>query len=161
MTYFQAIYDRVHRRVIAHELALGAHNGTELNGMDFVFLCMDSGPSKRALVEHLERRRIAFIDTGMGLDEQDGSIGGILRVTLSTPDMRGHVWDNRRISFDDPDDEANEHARNIQVADLNALNACLAMIRYKRYFGFYRDLEREHNSLYTIDGNHLLNEDQP
>lgn len=160
VTYFQGIYDRLHRRVIAHEFALGADNATELNGMDFVFLCMDSGPAKRALVEHLEQRGIAFIDAGMGLDELEGSIGGILRVTLSTPDMRQHVWDNRRISFDDPNDEANEYARNIQVADLNALNACLAMIRYKRYLGFYRDLEHEHNSLYTIDGNHLLNEDR-
>jgi hypothetical protein len=65
------------------------------------------------------------------------------------------------VSFDDPDDEVNEYARNIQVADLNALNACLAVIRYKKHLGFYRDLEREHNSLYTIDGNHLLNEDCP
>ena len=51
--------------------------------------------------------------------------------------------------------------RNIQVADLNALNACLAVIRWKKLFGFYRDLEREHHTLYTVDGNHLLNEDQP
>jgi hypothetical protein len=160
VTYFQEVYDRLHRHVIAHEYALGERNAAELDDMSFVFVCIDSGQAKRAIVEHLENRDIAFIDVGMGLDELDGSIGGILRVTLSTPDMRGHVWDKRRIAFDDPDDAANEYARNIQVADLNALNACLAMIRYKRYLGFYRDLEHEHNSLYTIDGNHLLNEDQ-
>jgi hypothetical protein len=45
------------------------------------------------------------------------------------------------------------------ATDLNALNACLAVIRWKRLYGFYRDLEGEHHSLYTIDGNHLLNED--
>jgi ThiF family len=160
VVYFQQLYDRLHRHVIAHEHALGEHNADELDDMSFVFICMDSGPAKRAVVEHLENRGISFIDVGMGLDELEGSIGGILRVTLSTPDMRGHVWEKRRIAFDDPDDEANEYARNIQVADLNALNACMAMIRYKRYLGFYRDLEHEHNSLYTIDGNHLLNEDQ-
>jgi hypothetical protein len=160
VAYFQTIYDRLHRHIVAHEYELGEHNATELDAMNFVFICMDSGPAKQAIVEHLEKRGIAFIDVGMGLDELEGSIGGILRVTLSTPNMRRHVWDNRRITFDDPDDEANQYARNIQVADLNALNACLAMVRYKRYLGFYRDLEHEHNSLYTIDGSHLLNEDQ-
>jgi hypothetical protein len=97
----------------------------------------------------------------MGLDEHDATIGGIVRVTTSTPALRQHVWDNQRISFENPDDdEANEYARNIQLADLNSLNACLAVIRWKKLFGFYRDLEGEHNTLYTIDGNHLLNEDQ-
>ncbi|MFC6355756.1 hypothetical protein [Luethyella okanaganae] len=33
--------------------------------------------------------------------------------------------------------------------------------RTKKLFGFYADLEQEHYSAYTIDGNHLLNEDQP
>ena len=160
VTYYQAIYDRLHRRVVPHDFPVDATNATVLDGMDFVFLCMDSGLAKRALVEHLEHRGIPFIDVGMGLHEDGGAIGGILRVTLSTPSKRAHIWEQRRISFDDPDDEANEYARNIQVADLNALNAWLAVIRYKRHLGFYCDLEHEHNSLYTIDGNHLLNEDQ-
>jgi hypothetical protein len=158
--YFASIYDRMRRQVIAHPVRLGAANADALAGVDFVFLCMDGGPDKRALIGRLEALGIAFIDVGMGLDEQDGSIGGILRVTTSTPRQRQHVWDFGRISFEDPDDEANEYARNIQVADLNSLNACLAVIRWKRLFGFYRDLENEHHSLYTIDGNHLLNEDQ-
>lgn len=38
------------------------------------------------------------------------------------------------------------------------LNAALAVTRFKRLFGFYLDLEHELNSCYTIDGNHMLNE---
>jgi hypothetical protein len=34
-------------------------------------------------------------------------------------------------------------------------------MRWKRLRGFYVDLEREHFSLFTLDGNHLLNEDRP
>jgi hypothetical protein len=158
--YFAAIYDRMRRQVIAHPIRITAENAAELNGMNFVFLCMDGGPDKRAIIEHLEQHGTSFIDVGMGLDEHDGTIGGIVRTTTSTPAFRDHVWQQGRITFDDPDDEANEYARNIQVADLNALNACLAVIRWKRLHGFYRDLEGEHHSLYTIDGNHLLNEDQ-
>jgi hypothetical protein len=157
--HYAAIYDHLHRHVIAHPHRLGKSNAGELDGMSFVFLCMDSGPAKRALIQHMEQADRPFIDTGMGLDEHDATIGGIVRVTTSTPAQRQHVWDNQRISFENPDDEANEYARNIQVADLNSLNACLAVIRWKKFFGFYRDLEGDHNTLYTIDGNHLLNED--
>jgi len=158
--HYASLYQRFRRQIIPHPNRLGEGNAHELDEMDFVFLCMDGGPDKRAVVERLEASGASFVDTGIGLDEEDGSIGGIVRVTTSTAQQRQHVWDARRISFDDPDEEANEYARNIQVADLNALNACLAVVRWKKLCGFYRDLEREHHSLYTMDGNHLLNEDQ-
>ena len=51
------------------------------------------------------------------------------------------------------------YASNIQVADLNALNAVLAVIKWKKIRGFYRDLEREHHCTYTTDGNMLINGD--
>ena len=50
--------------------------------------------------------------------------------------------------------------RNIQTADLNALNAAMAVIKWKKLFGFYADLEREFNSTYGVNGNLLVNEDQ-
>jgi hypothetical protein len=102
---------------------------------------------------------IPFIDVGMGLELVDGSLGGILRVTASTPDMRTHFHDGR-ISFGGADDENNLYSTNIQVADLNALNAAMAVVKWKKIRGFYRDLEREHHSTYTTDGNMLLNGDR-
>ena len=55
----------------------------------------------------------------------------------------------------------NEYDRNIQVADLNALNAALAVIKWKKLAGFYRDMKAEHHSQFTIDGSLLINEDRP
>ena len=46
------------------------------------------------------------------------------------------------------------------MADLNALNAALAVQRWKKYFGFYADLEQECFTTFTLDGNHITNEDQ-
>ena len=43
-----------------------------------------------------------------------------MRVTTSTPE---HREAREKIDFSDPDDEANEYSRNIQVVDLNALSA--------------------------------------
>lgn len=49
----------------------------------------------------------------------------------------------------------------IPFTDLNALNAALAVIKWKKVFGFYRDLKREHHSQFSIDTSLLLNEDCP
>ena len=43
---------------------------------------------------------------------------------------------------------------------LNALNAALAVVRWKKLFGFYVDLEREHHCTYTVDGNAMTNEEK-
>ncbi|WP_306598826.1 ThiF family adenylyltransferase [Geothrix sp. 21YS21S-2] len=156
--YLTEIYSRMHRGLIDHQAYLENENIDCLQGMDFVFLCLDSGPIKKALVEKLEALEIPFIDVGMGVVEAEGALGGILRVTTSTPARRDHL--RGRVSFSDADG-GNEYDRNIQIADLNALNAALAVIKWKKMFGFYRDLKQEHHCQYTIDGNLLLNEDRP
>ncbi|MBS0278761.1 MAG: ThiF family adenylyltransferase [Proteobacteria bacterium] len=156
--YLKAIYSRMHRGVIAHPVDLDATNIHLLDGVTFAFLSMDAGENKRLVVEKLETIGASFVDVGMGLELDDGSLGGILRVTASTPQKRQHVH-NGRISFagGGADDL---YASNIQVADLNALNAVLAVVKWKKIRGFYRDLEKEHHATYTTDGNMLINGDQ-
>ena len=157
--YFQAIYSRMHRNIVAHDVFISADNVDQLAEMDFTFLCLDDGDAKRIIVETLEAAGKPFIDVGLGVKLDDGSLGGILRVTASTPQKRDHVRSHKRIPFSDGGAN-NDYSRNIQVADLNALNAALAVVKWKKMMGFYRDLEREHFSVYTIDGNALANEDQ-
>lgn len=108
------------------------------------------------IVEKLEAIGAGFIDVGMGLELDEGSLGGILRMTASTPEKRDHA--RQRISFVGGGAE-DIYASNIQVADLNALNAVLAVIKWKKIRGFYRDLEHEHHCTYTTDGNMLINGD--
>lgn len=157
--YFAGIYSKMHRNIVPHAVALDATNTHLLDGATFAFICMDAGEPKRLAVAKCEEMGIPFIDVGMGLELVDGSLGGILRVTASTPDVRSHVHGGR-IAFGDAGDEEDLYATNIQVADLNALNAAMAVVKWKKIRGFYRDLEREHHSTYTTDGNMLLNGDQ-
>jgi len=154
--YFKRRYEPMHRMIIAHPGFITGTNVDELKGVDFVFLTLDSGAAKKLIIEKLESFGTPFIDTGMGVLEKNGSLVGILRTTLSTDEQRQHVA--QRISLDDGGD--NEYDQNIQISDLNALNAILAVIKWKKLCGFFLDLEHEFSSLYTIDGNHLLNEDQ-
>ena len=109
------------------------------------------------MVEKLEEFNIPFTDVGMGIQLSDNALGGILRVTTSTVQMRDHF--QTRVSFGEA--PGGDYDRNIQIADLNALNAALAVIKWKKLFGFYRDLKSEHHSQFSIDTNLLLNEDRP
>ena len=153
----KGIYARMHRGIVAHATALDASNLHLLDGVTFAFLCLDAGEAKRLVVAKLEVLGAAFVDVGMGLELDEGSLGGIVRVTASTLTKRGHVHQGR-ISFAGGGQDA-LYSTNIQVADLNALNAVLAVVKWKKIRGFYRDLEREHHCTYTTDGNMLLNGD--
>lgn len=152
--YFRGIYSNMHRGVTAHPVALDANTLDLLNGVTFAFLCMDAGDAKRLAVEQLEKLNVPFIDVGMGLELSAGTLGGILRVTLSTPGHRDTA--RQKISFEEKTGE-DIYRSNIQVADLNAMNAVMAVMRWKRYRAFYRDLECEFHSSFTTDGNMLIN----
>lgn len=155
--YFRDRYSRMHRKVFAHEVFLDGENINDLRAMDFVFLCLDRGGDKRLIVERMEEWGLPFIDVGMGVDLAGDALRGILRVTTSTARKRDHL--KKRVPFSDGGVE-NDYSRNIQIADLNALNAALAVIKWKKLCGFYQDLEEEHCSAYTISGNSIANEDQ-
>lgn len=155
--YWAGIYSKMHRGIIPHPIAIGPDNLHLLEGLSFVFVCIDGGAAKRQIFQKLEALGVPFIDIGMGLELVDGSLGGILRVTASTPDKREHIYQGR-IAFEGGGED-DIYASNIQVADLNALNAMLAVIKWKKIRGFYRDLEGELHSTYTTDSNMLLNND--
>lgn len=154
--YLRGIYSNMHRNVIPHEFNVDASNVECLREMDFVFLCLDGGPNKKIIIEKLEEWGVPFIDVGMGIELVDEKLLGVARVTTSTPEKRGHV--RRRINFEG-DGHENDYSKNIQIAELNALNAALAVIKWKKLLGVYVDLEKEYFSAYTIDGNTITNED--
>lgn len=155
VNYFADIYGKMRHGIVPHAIYMTRDGVDELQGFDFVFLCME-GSGKRAIVERLVELGIPFIDVGMGLQIRNGSLTGQIRTTLVTAEGN-HV--GTRIPFAQ-NDERNEYDTNIQIADLNALNAAFAVGRWKRHCGFYADLEREHYAVYAVSGNDILNEDQ-
>lgn len=160
VAYLTDLYSAMRRNIVPHEVHVDESTLHELEEIDFVFLALDDGPSKCAIVTYLEESGIPFIDVGIGVDVRDSALGGQVRVTTSTPTKRDHVRTRNRIPFDAGSEPVAYH-ENIQIADLNALNAALAVIRWKKHRGFYQDLEQEHHSIYAIDGNVLHNDDRP
>jgi ThiF family len=158
VAYFKSLYSKLHRNIIAHEVNISESNTSELQGFDFVFICIDDGAVKKIIINSLCTGVTPFIDVGMGVQVVADSLQllAVCRATTSTQQKREHI--DRRISFSE-NKEANLYAQNIQVADLNALNAALAVIKWKKLLGFYQDLESEHNSTYSTNVN-LLTSDE-
>ena len=153
-SYFAKLYGRMKRNVHAHGY-LDEANVELLRQMQFVFIAIDSGTARRLAVEKLTEFGIPFIDVGMGIFEVDGKLSGVLRVIESTEDCAAL---RARLPFSNGDGN-DDYSRNIQIAELNALNAALAVIRWKKSLGFYLDAEGEHSIFFEIDGNNLINED--
>lgn len=156
--YFAARYGEMRDGLIPHPDFISAENVDQLTAMNFVFLALDGGDAKRLTVERLIAASIPFVDVGMGIYIGDGRLAGLVATTTASAEFYQHVYD--RIPFSDGDGR-NEYTANIQIADLNALNAALAVIRWKKLFGFYADFQHEHYSIYAISDNTLVNEDIP
>lgn len=148
--HHQRTYDRVHRYVTAHPVHIDDQNVEEVRGMDFVFVSIDGGPAKKLIFEKLQEFAIPFVDTGMGIDQSGDSLGGIVRTTGIIPSVAAQEWIADNVSFAGPDED--DYDQNIQIVELNMLNAALAVIAWKKHIGFYRDYNHETESHYTIDG---------
>lgn len=158
VTYYSGIYTQMRCGIIPHEGYLNDQTIEQLRGFDFVFLCVDKAPVRKLVSDFLIREKIAFIDVGMELElvEEQLSLVGTCRTTLCTPEKSDHF--SRHVSLDgDPVDEL--YKSNIQVADMNALNAVMAVIKWKKYCGFYQDCYREHQSVYAINAHQLTRDE--
>lgn len=155
VAYLHAVYSKLRTGVTPHAYRVDEDNVNELADMDFVFLALTDGAVKKIIVDALEAHGVSFIDCGMGVYEVDGSLAGQVRVTTSTPAHRASA--RTRIPF--VDGEQDEYSQNIQTAELNAINATFAVIKWKKLVGYYNDLDDEHNTVYVLDGNQVINED--
>lgn len=153
--YWADTYAAMRNGIVAHEHYLDESTLDSLQGLDFVFLCMDSGEAKTHVICRLESMGLSFIDVGLGIAPYGDSLGGLLRVSTSTPENRQTARDF--ISTKEVIDDVNEYSTNIQVVELNALNAAFAVIRWKKLLGFYYDGAKEHNSGYSIGHNETTN----
>jgi hypothetical protein len=156
VVYFGELYANMRNGIIVHDVFLDGTNLHLLDGLDFVFVCLDQGAAKRAVVNRLVANGTSFVDLGMGVVLSSGRLGGIVRVTTSTPESRDEA--SPHMSFSDDHGEINEYATNIQIAELNALNAALAVIRWKKMFGIYQNIRDEIYSGYSIPSGEIVTE---
>lgn len=153
--FYSKSYSKIHRNVFSHPYYVNELNIDELSDMTFVFIAIDKDSIKKSIIEHLLEFKIPFIDVGLGVNIVDNSLIGTIRLTTSTINKNNHLFD--RISCGN--DLENEYATNIQIADLNSLNAVFAVIKWKKICGFYQDLKKEHNTSFVLNVNQIVNDD--
>jgi hypothetical protein len=151
--YYTRMYSVMRRGIVPHPVKVTTENVHELLDADFVFLAMDTGLDKKTIIEALTTNGIPFIDTGVGLSQDPKGINGQLRITTSTPGRSEHTTKYGLISYFVGDDA--EYDTNLQVAELNAVTANLAVIRYKKFLHFYADSEDERHTVYVLDSGDL------
>jgi hypothetical protein len=119
----------------------------QLQDVTFAFVCVDKGDSRSQIHELLIDHRVPFIDVCMGLRRKNGFLTGMLRTTMFQPGEADRVSAAGWVPLaEDPDDE---YKTSIQTAELNALNASIAVVRYKQYRGFYVDDSNWANHLFS------------
>lgn len=157
--YFLQRYDPMRKGIISHPYYLDAENVTELDGFDFAFVCVDKGKARKTVCEYLIAQGIPFVDVGMDVVMNAGTLelDGTCRVTTATRDKSDHI--SRCVPMDN-DDSDTLYRQNIQVADLNALNAQFAVIKWKQLFGFYEDRFKSFHAAYTVGTQSLTRGEQ-
>jgi molybdopterin/thiamine biosynthesis adenylyltransferase len=136
--YYMRKFDPMHRGIISHPVFLDEHNIQELSGFTFVFVCVDKDDARALIAQFLIEQGIPFVDTGMNLEliGATNSLIGTARATLVTPARPETASECLPMGKEDDDVL---YRQNIQVADMNAINAALAVIKWKQLLGFYSD----------------------
>ena len=138
--YLAQVYaSRTNRNIKGHALRVGGSNLTYFKDKTMVFVAIDRGPDRRAILTELTKMNVNFIDCGIDMRRAADGLTASARV------VRTAVRDDRdkrmEVVTKTPDKDAGEgmYEAAIQTAEVNALNAALAVIAWKQGIGFYKD----------------------
>lgn len=157
--YYARQYGKLRRGVVSHGVYVDDVNVSELASFDFVFVAVDKVAGRKVICEYLLANGIPFIDCGMHVDmaADKASLYGQVRTTLCTATKHDHYALKVPAGGKDGDDI---YASNIQIAELNCLNAALAVYRWKVHCGFYFSTSaREHSLVFATQSAFLAQGD--
>ena len=155
--YYAQIYSNMHKGIKTHAVMVTSDNFAALDTLDYVFLSLDVVSAKKQIAGYLIDKHIPLIDSGMGIDQNpDGKLSGMLHVAIGIPNRYQHLSQ----VMGSEDAEKDEYATDIQIAELNALAANLSVIQWKKMLGFYADISHESYSVYTINSNDIVHNEE-
>lgn len=145
---FAGRYDNFRYGLSTNALYVDEASADSLDGVTFAFVCVDRGSSRARIFDLLIELQIPFIDVGMGLKHRATGLSGSLRVTEFMPEHSAEV--RQKGLAPEADGPEDLYRTNVQIAELNALNASLAVIRFKQYRGFYRRDDPSEHHIFTL-----------
>jgi tartrate dehydratase beta subunit/fumarate hydratase class I family protein len=152
-------YDNFREGLTLQQKYIDRSSAADLEGVTFAFVCVDKGSARAEIFDLLIGLRIPFIDVGMGLNRKQGPLSGTVRTTYYSVEDAAKVRELQLAEMAaDPNDI---YRRTVQISELNALNASLAVIRYKQLRGFYFDDNTPFHMLMGIEKLHTFGMTKP
>lgn len=152
--YLHQRYSYMHKGIIPHKEYITPENIEVLKDKDYIFLCVDKVGVRKEIAGYMMDKGLTFIDSGLGINLSETKLTGLVRITSGFPEHYLHIKE----AFDGEDIKDDMYTSNIQIAELNAMAAIFAIMKWKKMLGFYHDIISEVNSLYSINDNDILNE---
>ncbi|MBT9446695.1 MAG: ThiF family adenylyltransferase [Hyphomonadaceae bacterium] len=128
-------YGQWHSGIEAIPERITVENVARLKEYDFVFVSVDDGPARRLIVDWLSANGIPYVDCGMGLSRSAVGLSGFVRVTGVDRDAFEKNVGTARLPVENAKED--EYRKQPQITELNALNATLAVIRFKQFFRMF------------------------
>jgi ThiF family len=132
-------YGNWHSNIIPVPERITDQNIKLLHEFNFVFVSLDHGPSRALIVDWLSANGIPFVDCGMGLNRAPVGMNGVIRITGVDRATYEQTVGTVHLPVSEP--EGGEYRKQAQIAELNALNATLAVIRFKQHFNILERLD--------------------
>lgn len=133
-TVYERKYEFLRHRLKVHYRKVAAGDEELFKEITFVFVCIDDGVSRAEICDMLIGLKIPFIDVGMGIEKEKGALDGLIRTTLFIGEKAAQA---RNEIPTDKRDEMGAYRVYVQIAEMNALNASIAVLCYKKLRGFY------------------------
>lgn len=121
-----------------------------LAGFDFVFICVDDGPSRQTIAQACHSASIPFVDVGMGLNKGANGLYGFVRTAGGGRGDFAKLNGTQYLPSQNAHDQ--EYRNQPQISELNALNAAIAVIRFKQHIGFFDRLTNSHAVVFDVAG---------
>ena len=154
---FRARYENFRHELLIKKQCVDETCQAEFSDVTFAFVCVDRGDARCEIFNLLIGLNIPFIDVGMGLHRaKDRSLKGMIRTNYFSSERAQEVRSKRWASeAEDPD---NIYKSNIQISELNAFNACLAVMQFKQIRGFYCSEDAVFHTLFNTQSTTLVTE---
>lgn len=150
--HFGEQYRRMREGISIHGRHLSAEEAEDsFETLDFVFIAVDKTETRTALCERLEEVGTPFVDVGMGIERRSERVRGSCQVFFS-----GKKPERWRIGIPTVEGAGEKYYRELQLAELGALNAALAVGIWRRHIEQYEEEEKDWLIRYRIENNDLL-----
>lgn len=143
-------YGHFHAGIKPHVERVDQKNIAALAAFDFVFACVDDGPSRHLIAQACHAALVPFADVGMGLNKGANGLYGFIRIAGGERGDFDRLNGTPYLPAENAHDQ--EYRQQPQIAELNALNAALAVIRFKQYMGFFDRLTDTSAVIFDVAG---------